>query len=110
MLDQIKRTITERSYPPAMTSFQLLLGRSSRTTRDLSVPRKDGTEVFEDDINRILEALLLKVSRLKPPLGGEFENVACGADSGLQGHSMIAAPMYTLLGRKRKITSTGVMR
>ena len=40
----IKRTMPNPSLPSAMTPFQLLFGRSPRTTLDLLVPQMDDTE------------------------------------------------------------------
>ena len=40
----IKRSMPDPSLPSAMTSFQLLFGRSLRTTLDMLVPKMDDTE------------------------------------------------------------------
>ena len=40
----------------------------------------------------------------------EFAQMAWGADSGLEQQSATAAPMYTLLDRRRVVSATGVAR
>ena len=40
----IKRTMPDPSLPSAMTPFQLLFGRSPRTSLDMLVPQMDDTE------------------------------------------------------------------
>ena len=49
-------------------------------------------------------------SALQHPMEDEFAQVAWSADLRLEGHLTIAAPMYTLLDRRRVVSSAGVAR
>ena len=65
--------------------------------------------------SRTVSAALLKPFYTRPfdlryPMEDEFAQMAWGADLGLGGHSTTAAPMYTLLDRRRVLSATGVAR
>ena len=210
----IKRTMPDPSLPSAMTPFQLLFGRSPRTSLDMLVPQMDDTEATgslenfiegrrhnlrevreelermrdgrekarqhhnaaiqrpsagtrvakgdlvlaresDSSIHRqgrgpklihekwtgpwkvmgvVLEGLSVVIemegratrsrtvstaslkpfytrpSDLRHPMEDEFAQLAWGADLGLGGLSTTAAPMYTLLDRRRVVSATGVAR
>ena len=210
----IKRTLPDPSLPSAMTPFQLLFGRSPRTSLDMLVPQMDDTEATEGlenfiegrrhNLREVREALermrearekarqyhnaaiqrpsmgtrvakgdlvlaresdsslhrqgrgpklvhekwtgpwkvvevvleglsvviemegravrsrTVSTASLKPfytrpsdlrhPMEDEFAQLAWGADLGLGEPSTTAAPMYTLLDRRRVVSATGVVR
>ena len=73
----IKRTMPDSSLPSAMTPFQLLFGRSPRTTLDVLVPQMDDTETTggltnfvenrRHNMREVAEALKkIRESRVKP--------------------------------------------
>ena len=49
-------------------------------------------------------------SDLRRPMKDEFAQVAWGVDLGLEAHSITAAPMYTLLDRRRVVSSAWAAR
>ena len=57
-----------------------------------------------------LKPLYTTPSDLQQPMEDELAQMAWGADLGLGGHSTTAAPMYTLLARRRVASATGVAR
>ena len=210
----IKRTMPDPALPSAMTPFQLLFGRSPRTTLDMLIPQVDDTEATgglsnsienrRHNMREVAEALkkihedkeasrqrrnakisrsspsvnvaegdlvlaresdsslfrqgmgpklvhekwtgpwtvtrvvfkglsaviemngrrkrsrTVSVASLKPfhrrssdlrhPIGDEFAQIAWGADLGLKGDSVAAAPMYTLIDRKQMVSESGTAR
>ena len=57
-----------------------------------------------------LKPFYTRPSDLRHAMEDQFAQVAWGADLGLGGHSTTAAPMYTLLDRRRVVGANGVAR
>ena len=57
-----------------------------------------------------LKPFYVRPADLRHPMEDEFAQMAWGADLGLGADSTTAAPMYTLLDRRRVISSSGVAR
>ena len=57
-----------------------------------------------------LKPFYTRPSNLRHPMEDEFAQMAWRANLGLGEHSTIAAPMYTLLDRRRVVSASGVAR
>ena len=57
-----------------------------------------------------LKPFYTRPSDLRHPTEDEFAQMAWGPDVGFEGQSTTAAPMYTLLDRRRVVSATGAAR
>ena len=57
-----------------------------------------------------LKPFYRRSSDMRHPIGDEFAQIAWGADLGLKGDSVAAAPMYTLIDRKKMEIDVGTVR
>ena len=57
-----------------------------------------------------LKPFCRRSSDLRHPIEDDFAQIARGADVGLRGNSVAAAPMYTLMDRRTIVSAPGAAR